>query len=83
MTAQPSLSSNFRRSELRNLLGDELEFDKNLGQFTSYNTGGPAACFVTVKSVQDAARAVKAAIYSSTPFFLLGGGTNLLISDSG
>lgn len=83
MTAQLSLSSEARQAELKELFGDKLEFDKSLGQFTSYKTGGPAACFVAVESVQEVSSAVKAAVSCSIPFFLLGGGTNLLISDSG
>lgn len=83
MTAQLSLSSEPMRSKLKDLFGGKIEFDKNLGQFTSYRTGGLAACFIVVRSVQEAASAVKAAISISVPFFLLGGGTNLLISDSG
>lgn len=83
MTTQLSLSSDTKRTELARVFGNKLQFEKNLARYTSYKTGGPAACFISVDSPQEAAKAVKAAISCSIPFFLLGGGTNLLISDSG
>ncbi len=63
--------------------GDALEFDKPLAPLTSYRTGGPAKFFIAVSSSEQLAAAVKSARELKLPFFVIGGGSNLLVSDSG
>lgn len=55
----------------------------SLSKFASFKIGGPAKYFFIVKTKEDLIRAIKAAKKLKTPFFVLGGGNNLLISDKG
>ena len=50
---------------------------------TSMYVGGPARYFVEVKSITDLVEALKFAKEKNVPYFILGGGSNILVSDSG
>ena len=63
--------------------GPDLEFSRILGPLTSFGTGGPARYFLSVGSVDDLGQAVATAVGLKLPFFILGGGSNLLVSDDG
>jgi UDP-N-acetylmuramate dehydrogenase len=78
-----SVTQRVSRSEITAQFGPELEFDRGLAAFTSFGTGGPARYFISAKTVADVARAVKAARKLNLPYFFLGGGTNVLVSDKG
>jgi UDP-N-acetylmuramate dehydrogenase len=54
-----------------------------LSKFSHYKIGGPARFFFEPKSESDVRWAVKEAAKRKLPVFVLGGGTNLLISDAG
>ncbi len=54
-----------------------------LSQYSNYKIGGPARYFAQVKSVAETIAAAAQAKEMGLPIFILGGGTNLLISDSG
>jgi UDP-N-acetylmuramate dehydrogenase len=55
----------------------------SLAQYTTFKIGGNARFFCLIKSVDDLKEAVKFAKEKSVPFFVLGGGSNVLISDEG
>ncbi len=80
---QLSVSPDIPRSVLVAALGSRLEFDKRLAQFTSFKTGGPAKYFYSAQTIDDIVRAVKAANEFVLRYFILGGGSNLLVSDQG
>ena len=63
--------------------GPNIEFGRDLAPFSSFRTGGKARYFIQVESAGEVAKAIRAARQLSIPRFLLGGGTNILISDSG
>ncbi len=63
--------------------GPDLEFAKEMAPMTSYQTGGKAKYFISVQSSGEITRAVKSAERLGIPHFVLGGGTNLLVSDHG
>jgi UDP-N-acetylmuramate dehydrogenase len=50
---------------------------------TSYKTGGRAKYFFSAQSGSEVTRAIEAARKLQIPYFVLGGGTNLLVSDAG
>lgn len=50
---------------------------------TTYKIGGPAQYFFGAKTKEDLIRAVKAAKEFKLPVFVLGGGSNILVSDKG
>lgn len=54
-----------------------------LSQYSNYKIGGPARYFVAVKTAQEVIEAAREARNIGAKIFVLGGGTNLLISDSG
>ena len=57
--------------------------EPDLSSFTTLGVGGPATNFLHVKSEAELISAVKSADDSKTPLLILGGGSNVLISDSG
>jgi UDP-N-acetylmuramate dehydrogenase len=54
-----------------------------LHTFTTFKLGGPARFFVIVKSVEELREAVNWAKAQVAPIFILGGGSNILVSDAG
>lgn len=62
-----------------------MTFQENvsLKQYSHYKIGGPARYFFAPKTVEEIIEAVKKAKAEKLPVFILGGGTNLLISDAG
>jgi UDP-N-acetylmuramate dehydrogenase len=55
----------------------------HLAPYTSSRIGGPADFLVEVKSADELARAVQKLWKLDMPFRILGGGSNILVSDSG
>ena len=62
-----------------------LEFQESvsLAPYTTLRIGGPARFFCEVKDEADVAAAVRFAQARKLPLFVLGGGSNLLVSDAG
>lgn len=62
-----------------------IKVQKNisLARYTTFRIGGPARYFFVAKSTEDLIKAVKFAQAKKLPYFILGGGSNLLISDKG
>lgn len=54
-----------------------------LAPFTSFDIGGPARYLVEAADTDQLREALRLAHARGLPFYLLGGGTNLLVSDSG
>ncbi|MEW6051486.1 MAG: UDP-N-acetylmuramate dehydrogenase [Candidatus Zixiibacteriota bacterium] len=63
--------------------GPNLEFAKDMAPLTSYNTGGPARYFLAAESAAEITRGITEATRLGIPCFVIGGGSNLLISDDG
>ena len=57
--------------------------DEPMSAHTSFKIGGPADIFVTVENVSDLQAVLKWAEDNSVSAFVLGAGTNLLVSDKG
>lgn len=55
----------------------------DLSNFTTLGVGGPATKIIHAKTEEELIAAVKTADESKTPLLILGGGSNVLISDSG
>ena len=54
-----------------------------LKNYTTFRIGGPAKYFFVAKTKEDLIKAILAAKKLKLPFFILGGGSNLLVSDKG
>jgi len=61
----------------------KLQENVPLANYTSFGIGGPARYFAEVESVADLKEAVKMANEKGLEFFILGGGSNVLVSDKG
>lgn len=57
--------------------------DELLSEYTSFGTGGMADLFVEVGTLVELAQAVRLADENDIPRFVIGGGSNLLVSDDG
>jgi len=76
--------------EMRKITFEKLEEvlpgaqkDVPLKKYTTFGIGGPAQYFFKAKKKEDLIKAVETAERFNLPFFILGGGSNLLISDKG
>src|SRR5512134_4030911 len=65
------------------LLGERMRFAVPLARYTSFRIGGPADAFVELDSVSELQALLCALHEKGAPYFLLGGGTNILVSDRG
>jgi len=54
-----------------------------LAQFTTFKIGGPAKFFIEVKEKNDLLEAIKWAKENKEKFYILGGGSNIIINDKG
>jgi UDP-N-acetylmuramate dehydrogenase len=54
-----------------------------LSAYTSFRTGGEADLFIEVVDADRLAEVIRLARQSNIPFFVIGGGSNLLVSDTG
>lgn len=69
-------------TDIKNYLPDAKE-NVLLSNHTTFKIGGPAEYFFAAKSQKDLIKAIKTAKRFNLPFFVLGGGSNLLVSDRG
>ncbi len=62
---------------------DEVFLQKKLANYTTFGVGGKAKYFVTPSSLESLISIINIAKQNSVKYFLLGKGSNLLISDDG
>ncbi len=62
---------------------DKLQKNISLAPYTTFKIGGKAKYFYKAKSSEDLIKAIKAAKKAGLPSFILGGGSNVLVSDKG
>ncbi|MDQ3098487.1 MAG: FAD-binding protein [bacterium] len=62
---------------------DFLRRDELMKSHTTWRVGGPADLFFEAKAENDLISVVKIARDTATPFFIIGGGANILASDKG
>ncbi|KXS48771.1 MAG: UDP-N-acetylmuramate dehydrogenase [Halanaerobium sp. 4-GBenrich] len=60
-----------------------VEKDKNLAEFSSFKVGGPADLFLVPQKIEALQELMPLLIKSDLPYFILGRGSNLIISDKG
>lgn len=74
---------NDQRAALRTAFGDRLQENVPLAPYTSARIGGPADFLLAVTSADELAETVQQLWLLEIPFIMLGGGSNVLISDRG
>jgi UDP-N-acetylmuramate dehydrogenase len=70
-------------AELRTTFGDRLQENVPLSGYTSARIGGPTEALVFVRSSEELTQAAQKLWAMDLSFLLLGGGSNVLISDAG
>lgn len=68
---------------LKSAVSDSIKEGENLAGYTSFKIGGPAKYFYAVNSVDELVKLVAQAEKLKVQYLILGGGSNLLINDSG
>ena len=72
-----------RLSELRATFGDRMQENVPLSGYTAARIGGPADVLVFVHNADQLVQAAEKLWKMDVPFFLLGSGSNVLVSDRG
>ena len=62
---------------------EQVQRDEPMSRHTTFHIGGPAALFCIPRSVPALAATVKACIEADIPYYILGNGSNVLVSDTG
>lgn len=68
---------------LRAEFGDAVQENVSLAPYTSARIGGPADVMVTARSAEELVQVVTFLRGNGIPFLMLGGGSNVLVSDKG
>lgn len=69
---------------LNRIVGKQnVQLEESMSKHTTFRIGGPVEVFVTPQSVEELGQVVLACNNSSVPFFVVGHGSNLLVSDAG
>jgi UDP-N-acetylmuramate dehydrogenase len=71
------------REALRAIFGKRVEFDAPIGPHTSWKIGGPADALVQAESEAELAALMRFCFKRKLPWFVLGGGSNVLVGDGG
>ncbi len=68
---------------LEKAFGSRVQRGASLARFTAARLGGPAEALLPVHSADELAQAVRILWEQDLPFHILGGGSNVLVSDAG
>lgn len=68
---------------VQQLSADTVKINEEMKKHTTFRIGGPASVFVEVEKEEDLVMAVRLCRQEQVPFFILGNGSNLLVSDEG
>lgn len=69
--------------KLKETLGERLKENEPLASYTTFKIGGPARFFFEAQTAEDLTKAAVVAQELEIPYFILSGGSNLLVSDEG
>lgn len=70
--------------KLSNIVSSEsVLWQEPMAAHTTFRVGGPADCFLTPHTEEEAAAMLRLFCEEAEPFFILGNGSNLLVSDAG
>ncbi len=70
-------------NQLRQRFGERARFDEPMSRHTSFRIGGPADVWIEVEDADEVLFAQRAARDAGVPLFVVGIGTNVLVSDRG
>ena len=75
------MESSFK--ELQRLFSARFKEQELLSKHTNFRIGGPAKWFVEAKTIDEIVYVLNLTREHHVPFFVLGGGSNVLVSDTG
>lgn len=67
----------------KNLDKDKVFINEDMSKHTTFKTGGKADIFINVDNIEELRYILKFAKDNSLPLFILGNGSNILVSDKG
>src|SRR3989344_2747756 len=70
-------------NKLEEKFKDKIIKDKPFLELTTLKIGGPLSYFFEAKSEEELIEIIKSAKENSLPYLVIGGGSNLLVSDQG
>lgn len=70
-------------AQLSSIFGSWLKEHEPISKHTNFRIGGPARWLAEVRTEEELVRAIQLAKENQVPFFVMGGGSNLLASDEG
>lgn len=70
-------------NKLKEMIPGGVFENKLLKEYTTFKAGGPAKLFICVSNVESLKKAVSVLKSENCPFFVIGNGSNLLVSDKG
>lgn len=73
----------FSIDEIMQFLKGEIKLSERLAKYTSLRIGGPADCYLEPADKDDLVNVIKYIQRNRIPFFIIGNGSNVLISDEG
>lgn len=68
---------------LESIFGKQLSREASLARYTAARVGGPADVLLEVRSANELAQAIRLLWEEDLPYVILGGGSNVLLSDAG
>jgi UDP-N-acetylmuramate dehydrogenase len=71
------------QARFREQFGERFVVDADVARYTSARVGGRAEMLVTVTSAEELRLAAELAYAQSIPYFVLGGGSNIVLADEG
>lgn len=78
-----SLVTDDDRAALAGIFGERVRFDEPLAPHTSWKIGGPADALATVDGEDELASLMRFCFKRAMPWFVIGGGSNVLVGDGG
>ncbi len=75
--------TNLPIKKLEEIFGTRLQENVYLSNYTTTRVGGPATGLLSINTAQEMEQALKTIWELDIPYFILGSGSNLLVSDSG
>lgn len=83
MTLFLSSLSKAQHQPFIDLFGERFKLNEPLSKYTSARVGGPAEMLAIVQSADELQSAVALAYQYHIPYFVMGGGSNVLVADQG
>lgn len=68
---------------IQELISNRVQLNEPLANHTYIKIGGPADLFFVAQSIEELTKAIHTAIHYGISYFILGGGSNILVGDKG